>query len=126
MGEGLRIGEPPVHHHRTQRAHPRLGEEQLRQPLFSVKPHQTTRNQPLHDGRQLGLASLRAAAPAPEQDHSPATLTIEEALMALDEIKGPRFPGPIAAGATPCPAADQCISERACYLHVLHYVLREA
>ena len=46
MGEFLRVGETPIHHHRAQRRQTSLGEEQPRQTLFAVEPHQRALDQP--------------------------------------------------------------------------------
>src|SRR5271165_3379089 len=66
MSEFLRIGEAAVAHHRAECREARLGEDQPRQALAGVEPHQSTVQKPLGDGGDLRLAGVRAAAPGLE------------------------------------------------------------
>src|SRR5271165_397553 len=66
MSEFLRIGEAAVAHHRAECRETRLGEDQPRQALAGVEPHQSTVQKPLGDGGDLRLAGVRAAAPGLE------------------------------------------------------------
>jgi len=66
--EGLGAGEPSVRHHRPQRQKTRVGEEQPGRPGRRLQAHEAALEQAQGDGRHLGLAGLRAAAPGPELD----------------------------------------------------------
>ena len=56
MSELLGIGEASVAHHGAQYVDPRLGEDQPRQALTGVEPHQTSVQQAFGHGGELRLA----------------------------------------------------------------------
>ena len=66
MAELNRVRVAPVCHHPVELAQPCLGKEQPWQALAGVKPHQSAFQKASGDGRELRLASLRAAAPTLE------------------------------------------------------------
>ena len=67
MAEPDRIGDAGVCHQFAQSGQARLREEQPRQPLRGIEPHQPALKQPFCGRRDLRLTGLRAAAPELER-----------------------------------------------------------
>jgi|SRR3954447_19495378 len=66
MSEFFGIGQTSIAHHPAQLVDPRLSEEQSRQALAGIKPHQPPFQKALGSRRQFRLAGVWATAPGPE------------------------------------------------------------